>query len=1242
MKIFRHAGVAVWSTMFLTVLFILIAPCIGMLHGKSWTGYEENPFYYSEGRKIPLTRSTELVAVRPRQQGGGYSLSSRHPALQGQVSEEAEMPGGFALMRLKPGLTHDEVKQLSSDLGSDASVDSVAPAFTAPGAHMLAPDNFIAQFTPSMRAEDISALNALYAVEIVKQLEWSQNTWVLRAPPGKVIDTANTYHDHTGVVYAHPDFIRVMPKNPGPGPTATASGPSGSGSAVVQSTSMALPASSAPTKLAASPQASVSGGSVKTESFESGFPGNWSTVGSPTWGRSAYRAYSGSWSAYCVGSGSYSRYLNNMSIAMIYGPFSLADARDARIALQAWILTEARRDNFSVMASTDGANFYGSSFSGDYTGNGDGGWVNIAMDLKNVYRLGDLRGLANVWVALAFSTDSDDVYEGVYVDDLDVEKITGGYETITSDPYSHLQWALSNNGQLWGTSGVDVQADEAWAVGSANASPVIAIIDEGVDLAHPDLINKLAPGYDAMGLGSAGAPSGDDAHGTNCAGIAAAEADNGLGIAGVARSARIMPVRIAYGNAQGYWVTTDSMVADGIVWAVDNGADVLSNSWGGGSPSDAITNAVNYAKTNGRQGKGAVVVFAAGNENGSITYPATIADVLAVGALSPCGERKSPSSCDGEYWWGGNYGRELDITAPGVLMYATDIAGSRGYDSGDYYASFNGTSSATPVVAGVAALVLGVNPNLTAGEVESILMSTARDLMTSGWDEETGYGLVNAYQAALLAASGAAPPPVADFGAVPSSGTAPLTVSFTDSSSGDVTSWSWDFGDGSYDSTQNPVHTYTASGLYNVTLSVSGPGGADTKTKTGFIDASGLATASSPPVAGFTADAPAGAAPHTVSFTDNSAGTIYNWSWDFGDGYVSTSPNPSHTYTESGVYTLRLTVSGPGGSDAVSAADYVRISPSGPTVWQDWFAVDPRETPMTGDFNGDGLCDIITFTRDNPNAVGDVYVALSDGTQFGDNTFWNDWFAVSPDETVVIGDFNGDGMDDIATRLGKSTKQVYVSLSYGYGMDAASVWLSSLGEGDADVLHAADVNADGKEDLILFARSSGRVLVALSNGTGLAGPEVWHNWFAVSAYERPEVGDLDGDGRADIITFCSDSPTARGDVYIALSTGAMFGDGVNSEKWNDWFAVNPSEIVRTGDLDGDGQSDLLTFLPAPAAQVYAVYSEGGYLSDNHLQADNFRTSSTDAPYVGDVNGDGKADLILFRQSEGKVYVTVSR
>ena len=94
-----------------------------------------------------------------------------------------------------------------------------------------------------------------------------------------------------------------------------------------------------------------------------------------------------------------------------------------------------------------------------------------------------------------------------------------------------------------------------------------------------------------------------------------------------------------------------------------------------------------------------------------------------------------------------------------------------------------------------------------------------------------------------------------------------------------------------------------------------------------------------------------------------------------------------------------------------------RVAPRTQSAWHGFFAVNTLETPYVGDFNGDGRTDIITFTRQNPSAVGDVYVALSNGSQFGANTKWNDWFAITTDETVVIGDYDGDGKDDIATWL---------------------------------------------------------------------------------------------------------------------------------------------------------------------------------------------------------------------------------
>ncbi len=321
----------------------------------------------------------------------------------------------------------------------------------------------------------------------------------------------------------------------------------------------------------------------------------------------------------------------------------------------------------------------------------------------------------------------------------------------------------------------------------------------------------------------------------------------------------------------------------------------------------------------------------------------------------------------------------------------------------------------------------------------------------------------------------------------------------------------------------------------------------------------------------------------------------------------------------------------------MGAYEYTRLQ-----VWNSYFAVDTRETPMVGDFNGDGRADIITFTRDNADAVGDVYVSLSDGAQFGGNTKWNDWFAVSQDEKVVIGDFNGDHVDDIATWLVKSTKQVYVATSYGSGMNTSQVWVNSIGDNEDDVIKAADANGDGYCDIMVFSRRLGKVYVALSNGSGFGSPQVWHNFFAVSTFERPEAGDVDGDGKADIITFASDSPTARGDVYVALSTGTRFGDGSGSTKWNDWFAVDQNQRISIGDINGDGRDDFATFLPSPNNQVYVVYSQGDSMSDNYLLASGFPSSSFDQPFLADVNADGKADLVLFRQSEGKVYVLLSQ
>jgi thermitase len=317
--------------------------------------------------------------------------------------------------------------------------------------------------------------------------------------------------------------------------------------------------------------------------------------------------------------------------------------------------------------------------------------------------------------------------------------------TIPGDTYYSKQWYLNNTGST-GVADADVDAPEAWDVNKGLSSVIIAIIDEGVDIHHNDLKDKIVTPYDAVDGDNDQQPNPWNGHGTSCAGIAAAMTNNSIGVAGIGWNVKIMPVRIAYSSGpREPWITTDAVIEDGIRTAVDRGAHVLSNSWGGGSDSEMIDSGIDYAITNNR-----VVVFAAGNESGAVCYPANLSVkkvVIAVSASNEWDQFKTKLSLDNEDWWGSNFGPEVSVAAPGVHMWTTDISGGDGYVNGDYISNFNGTSSATPLVAGIAALVVSKNPDWTPKQVRNQLQDTADDKGTEGFDTRFGYGRVNACKA---------------------------------------------------------------------------------------------------------------------------------------------------------------------------------------------------------------------------------------------------------------------------------------------------------------------------------------------------------------------------------------------------------------------------------------------------------------------------------------------------------------
>jgi hypothetical protein len=366
--------------------------------------------------------------------------------------------------------------------------------------------------------------------------------------------------------------------------------------------------------------------------------------------------------------------------------------------------------------------------------------------------------------------------------DLVVQLLPCSKAVVPNDTFFSQQWYLQP-----GESGI--QVPEAWGE-SANqpthnppvagdpAGIIVAVLDDGVDLQHKELQSKLVKGYDFLENDPEPQPDAEDAHGTACAGLIAAEGNNGTGIAGIAWNARIMPIRIS--GSEGF--ADNAVIGEAIAFAVQNGAKILSCSWGGKAPSNQIIDAIDVAAD-----AGCLVIVAAGNAIPAVDvfYPARYERCMAIGAVQH-DDTIFDYSC-----WGP--GRAVDLVAPSGAcggkgdVWSTDHSADRGYNaggatteepSGDYTAHFGGTSAATPIVAGVAALVWSSNPSLTADQLRQVLEQTATEVDPQGGDWvngrsiKYGFGKVNALaalqQAKALATGSSTPAP-------PTSPTAPTT-----------------------------------------------------------------------------------------------------------------------------------------------------------------------------------------------------------------------------------------------------------------------------------------------------------------------------------------------------------------------------------------------------------------------------------------------------------------------------------
>lgn len=339
------------------------------------------------------------------------------------------------------------------------------------------------------------------------------------------------------------------------------------------------------------------------------------------------------------------------------------------------------------------------------------------------------------WVVATFATAAgaraavEDVSEiaaiGGPIEMAEIDGLGGIAASVPSDPWFDLQYGLRNIGQnIAGTNGVagaDVNATPAWDWTIGSADVVIAVLDAGVDW-HEDFESRLIPGWNV--------PDGDDSfadecssHGTHVTGILGAEGDNGQGIAGVSWRCRIMPVVVVDG-CSGF----ESWVAEGIVWAVDHGADIINMSLQYSAGNQALADAVAYADA-----AGVIQVAAAGNTGGldDVQAPARFPETIAVAAIDNRDAR----------WFSSSAGPEIDLAAPGWRVYSCA--------SNFSYVYKNGTSMAAPFVSGALGLMKSVEPDLDPSTARVVLRSTAVDILAMGPDELSGSGRLDVAAAVL-------------------------------------------------------------------------------------------------------------------------------------------------------------------------------------------------------------------------------------------------------------------------------------------------------------------------------------------------------------------------------------------------------------------------------------------------------------------------------------------------------------